>query len=147
VNDPRPDAELRERFQQLRSEERAAAPDFAELVERARAGSDPGAGIAGRDSRTARPGGLHRVLRSPWIWAGGSVVAAAAVAALMLLHPGARADREFERTVREFAESTRWTSPTDMLLELPGSEIMKSIPRVGAPSWTDVAGTPRRLRS
>lgn len=103
--------------------------------------------MAGDRVGATRPDGLHRVVRSRWIWAGASVAAAAAVAALMLFHPDARADREFERTVRDFAESTRWTSPTDVLLELPGSEIMKSIPRVGAPGWTGVAGTPRRLRS
>lgn len=147
MNDPRPDAELRERFQQLRSEDRAAAPDFAVMFEQARAEAAAGGAAEVGVAHPVRPRGFQRVARSRWMWAGGSVAAAAAVAALLLFHPGARADREFVRTVREFAESTRWRSPTDMLLDLPGSEIMRSIPRVGSPSWTGAAGTPRRLRS
>jgi hypothetical protein len=148
VSDPRLDADLRNRFQQLRSEDRAAAPDFAAMVERVReapASGDPVPGVR-RGTEPAGPGSWRGPRR---LVAGGTLAAAAALAAFLLLNPQARADREFERTVRRFTTATAgWRSPTDVLLDFPGSELTRSVPRVGGPAWPDGSvGAPRRNRS
>jgi hypothetical protein len=147
VNDPRPDAELRERFQQLRSEDRSAAPDFAALIARVRDGSPEAVGPApvGREAGFDRPWWWAR----RWVWAAGSLAAAAAVAAVMVFHPAGRADREFERTVRAFAAASGgWRTPTDVLLDIPGSEITRTVPRVGVPDGMEgLNGAARRNRS
>lgn len=148
MNDPRPDAELRERFQQLRSEDRSAAPDFAAM-------------IGGVRDDGSREGAVPPVVRGEaglgrsawhgrrWVWAAGSLAAAAAVAAVMVFNPAARADREFERTIRSFAAASGgWRTPTDVLLDIPGSEITRTVPRIGAPDGLEgLNGAARRNRS
>jgi len=149
VSDPRPEADLRNRFQQLRSEDRAAAPDFASVMERVR--EDLASGEARRrvpaDHGRAGFAGWRR--RARWKVAGGTLAAAAALAAFLLFNPEARADREFERTVETFTTAVSgWRSPTDVLLDFPGSELTRTVPRVGNPTWpSGTAGQGRRNRS
>ena len=143
MNDPRPDAELRDRFQRLRSEERDIAPDFGAMLEHARA--------VPHDAEPANvlPDAAVRRIRRRWFWAGGSVAAAAAIGALLLLGPGMRADRRFERAVRTYASlAGGWRTPTDALLQFPGSEITRSVPRLGTTDWpAGAVDAPRRARS
>ncbi|MGD8276634.1 MAG: hypothetical protein PVH00_01350 [Gemmatimonadota bacterium] len=148
MSDPRPDADLRDRFQQLRSEDRAVAPEYAAMMERVRADLGEGVTAVGPDRRERVRSRWWR--RHPrWLVAGGTLAAAAALATFLLFNPEARADRAFERTVETFTTATGgWRSPTDRLLDLPGSELMRSVPRVGNPTWPGSGtGGARRTRS
>ena len=73
---------------------------------------------------------LRRVL-----YAGG--LAAAAMIAALLVVPRARSnDDDFERAVRAFQSDPAlgaWQSPTDALLDVPGSQLISTVPRVGTP--------------
>lgn len=149
MSDPRPDADLRNRFQQLRSEDRAAAPDFATLMERVRDDLSSDVTSGSKTERRARAGSGWWRRHPPWLVAGGTLAAAAAVAAFLLFNPEARADRAFERTVESFTTATGgWRSPTDGLLDFPGSELTRSVPRVGSATWPGAGtGDARRNRS
>ncbi|MCA9737993.1 MAG: hypothetical protein R3E98_21470 [Gemmatimonadota bacterium] len=125
MSDPLRDSDLRARFQRLRSEERDAAPDFAAMME---------------DVRTRTTGGVGptapRRHRMRWWWAGGSLVAAAAAAAVLWVGPELQAEREFERTVREYSRTTAGMRlPTDGLLDMPGLEITRTLPNIGSFDW------------
>ncbi|MEZ4416000.1 MAG: hypothetical protein R3E10_09595 [Gemmatimonadota bacterium] len=151
MSDPRLDGELKEGFQRLRSEDRAAAPDFARMMAEVRAQVEEGTWKETlQDSSVSVGGSRHRAgPRSGWLWAGGSLAAAAAAAALLLLSPQARADREFEQTVRAFTTATAgWRTPTDELLDMPGIQIMKTVPSIGGWNWPGGAdGAPAGDRS
>ncbi len=149
MSDPRPDADLRNGFQQLRSEDRAAAPDFARVMERVRDDLASGGARTGASTDRGRGGHGSWRRRSRWMVAGGTLAAAAALAAFLLFNPEARADREFERTVATFTTAVAgWRSPTDVLLDFPGSELTRSVPRIGNPTWpSGAAGRGRRNRS
>jgi hypothetical protein len=148
VSDPRPDADLRDRFQQLRSEDRAAAPDFTAMLERVREDLAGGDARSSMSTERGRAGLVWWRRRSRWLLAGGTL-AAAALAAFLLFNPEARADREVERTVETFTTAVAgWRSPTDALLDFPGSEMTRSVPRVGSPTWPSGRTNPgRRNRS
>lgn len=143
MSDLRPDADLRQRFQQLRSEEREAAPDFGAMLAEVRAALESGAAAAVADRGEAASVRLRG--RRRWLWAGSSVAAAAAVAALVLFNPDVRADRQFEAAVRAYASvAGGWRTPTDALLEIPGSEMTRSVPRLGTTDWPGGAGDASR---
>jgi hypothetical protein len=82
--------------------------------------------------------------RARWALTGGGVLAAAAVAAVFLAQPREATDADFQRAVHSFASSPAlgaWKSPTDELLNLPGTELLRSIPKIGNPR---LPGSPRR---
>ncbi len=140
MSDLQRDDDLKARFQELRAERRGAAPDFAAMMARVRADVEVGVPVEPLTRSSRR--------RLRWAWAGGSLAAAAAAVGLLFFNPGARADREFERVVRSYTASAgSWRSPTDGLLQLPGSEIMRSIPRIGIPNGPSGATAPRSNRS
>jgi hypothetical protein len=66
-------------------------------------------------------------------WAGG--LAAAAALVLLLANPRGRAsEAAFERAVRAFQTDPAlgaWRSPTDVLLDVPGSGLISSLPAIG----------------
>jgi hypothetical protein len=137
------DRALRERFQALRAEDARRAPDFADLLARAQA---PEAIPIARPRRGRPPA---RALR--WTLAAGAL-AAAAIAGILAVPRDAHDD--FETLVRTFSSqvgSGLWRSPTDGLLEVPGIELVRSVPAIGGrPRWPsplpDAAG-PRGARS
>ena len=129
------DDRLREEFGRLRSETEGSArvPEFRAMLEKAKAdavaspelrvvqGGRSDAGARGR--RIVRIGG----------WASAAV--AAGVAAVLLVGGPADADREFERLVAAYsanASSGAWQSPTSRLLNVPGMNLTRSVPSLGA---------------
>lgn len=104
------EAELRGAFDRLREEEAVLSPDFAEMLSVAEAESGP---MLVRLRR-------RRIVR----WASGGVgLAAAAIGGLFL--GGQRADTRFQEAVELWRSPVEWTSPTDFLLDTPGSELMR----------------------
>ena len=147
------DRDLRELFQELREEDRAQAPDFQEMMARVRRGEIP-LPILHRTSWKCRPGlsptagwrpSPRMMRRLAW---GGSVLAAACAATVLLIQFPNNPDAEFERVVQSFSSdpaSGAWRSPTDALLDLPGGEILSTIPSIGSRRWSQPAGDdPRR---
>ncbi len=134
--------ELRERFARLKGDlEREGAPSFRAMLERARADAAVQAGGAEQADGAAQAHGPPRAApardRRRWLRVGGwaSVAAAAALAGLLITQQraDANADAEFERLVASFdASAGSWQSPTAALLEVPGSDLMRSMPSVGA---------------
>ena len=119
MSDPRDDADLRERFGRLRREEAEAAPGFRHSLGRARAGA----------AESSRP-------RWP---IGAAALATLGVAGLMLWlarplwltrpvgTPGTSGELRLGETVGS------WRTPTDVLLETPGSELLRTLPDLRSP--------------
>jgi hypothetical protein len=127
------DTEIRAAFERLRAEEAVLAPDLAPMLSAAEGESGP------MRLRLRR----RRIVR----WASGGVgLAAAAIGGLFL--GGQRADARFEEAVALWRSPVEWTSPTDFLLDTPGSELMRrpvlTLPRV----WVGVtdSGIPMPAR-
>lgn len=139
MNDQRPDRDLRELFGELRADDATKTPDFHEMMARVRADIDgtteSGADVVSiqekREER--RRAGARGGWKPRLAWMGG-VLAAAAIASVMLVGRGPISDEGFEELVNAYASDPAlgaWRSPTDALLELPGREIVTTIPRVG----------------
>ncbi len=126
------DSLLQQRFARLRDEDARRAPDFSEMVGRARRDSaeagESTAPATPRGARTARPGARRRVLR--WVV---PMAVAAGLAAIAIL-PDRGADREFDRLVTEWSRTSEATrqAPTDGLLSLPGVGLLGGMPAVGS---------------
>jgi hypothetical protein len=119
------DAELRERFDAQRRADAEHAPSFDAMLARARAGAaDATQPIAARKSTR------HQLLYF-------SGLAAAAVIAMLFVIPRSRSSEDaFEQAVRRFQSDPAlgaWQSPTDGLLDVPGSQLISTMPTVGAP--------------
>jgi len=123
MDDRQQDNELRARFEAQRRAEAGEAPPFAAMMARARAEA------ASEPAFAFRPR-LRRVL-----YAGG--LAAAATIALVFVVPRESSNEAaFEEAVRAFHSDPAlgaWRSPTDGLLDLPGSRWISTVPRVGTP--------------
>ena len=105
------DRDLRARFEQLREEDRTRVPAF----------------------RAPQPG------KAPQRWSVRPVAAAAAVIliALVLAWPTRRPPAVGRQGVD--LSVVAWQSPTDFLLITPGSELLRTVPAVGAPDdWTPI---------
>jgi hypothetical protein len=109
------DEGLRERFQALRETEAAEATSFEETLARA-------------EVRGASP-------RSRWLWAPAAAAAAAALW-LVLALPGSS-----PRPAP--LDPGTWTMPTDVLLEVPGTELLREVPAIG----TEIDGPSAPLRT
>jgi hypothetical protein len=137
VSERQPDRDLRELFQELREGDRERIPDFQGMMARAR----EEASLA-KITPSARP-----PMRRRLAW-GGSLLAAACAAALLLIQMPHGGDAEFERVVQAFASDPAtgaWKSPTDALMDLPGAEILSTVPSIGNRRWARPAGDdPRR---
>ncbi|HEX6066378.1 MAG TPA: hypothetical protein VFZ04_19230 [Longimicrobiales bacterium] len=121
MNDPQ-DNELRARFEAQRRAEANDAPPFASMMERARATGDAAAAVAPRRMN------LRRL-----VYVGG-LAAAATIAALLVIPRGTSSEDAFEQAVRRFQNdpaSGAWQSPTDGLLDVPGSQLISTVPSVG----------------
>jgi len=142
MKDPR-DVELEALFRALREEDARKAPSFEESMIRARRAADRAAPGRGAD-RWASP----RVRRGV-LW-GGGLLAAAALAGLLLLPGPGSSDAAFEHAVRSYMSNPAggaWRSPTDALLDLPGSRVLSTRPRVGSSRWPGTAPGGTRMNS
>ena len=127
MSDQRDDADLRERFGRMRREEAGAAPGFRHTLTRARA----------RAAASSR-------LRWP---IGAAALTALGVAGLMLWLGGpiGTPDTRDELPLGEAVGS--WRTPTDVLLETPGSELLRTLPDLRSPGLRlerPTSHTPRR---
>lgn len=140
VNDPRKDRDLQELFAELREEDRNLTPDFQSMMARVRADmaaedeaeASEVVNIQSKMRERSRAGARGtRAVR--WTWMGG-VLAAAAIAGVIMMGQGTISDQGFEDLVNSYSSDPAlgaWRSPTDALLELPGREIVTTIPKVG----------------
>ena len=142
---------LREEFQRLRSETEGSArvPEFRAMLEKAKvdAVARPEPTVAPPELAAAAPklqlvqGGQsesdvaarrRRVVRIGG-WASAAV--AAAMAGVLLMGGPSDADREFERLVAAYTadvSSGAWQSPTSGLMNVPGMNLTRSVPSLGA---------------
>ena len=122
MNDPQ-DNELRARFEAQRRAEANDAPPFASMMARARAtAGDAAAPLVPRRMNLRRLGYV------------GGLAAAAAIAALLVIPRGTSNEDAFEQAVRTFQNDPAlggWQSPTDGLLDVPGSQLISTVPSVG----------------
>ena len=110
--------ELRDRFDALRREDLEHATPFQRLLATARA-------------RRAAPSG-----RRPLGLAAAAIVLVAAVLALLL-------SRRHRDGVPIDLAAVRWKAPTDFLLQLPGDELLRTVPEFGTMSWPRAGLTPQ----
>ena len=118
------DAELRARFDAQRRADAAHAPSFEALLARARTG-------AAAAPAPARP--RFKAVKLAYV---GGLAAAAVIAMLFVMPRSPSSEDAFEQAVRKFQSDPAlgaWQSPTDGLLEVPGSELISTMPSVGAP--------------
>ena len=128
------DDRLREEFRRLRSEtERSArVPDFRAMLEKTKADAvaPPELQVVqGGQSDSGAP--RRRVVRIGG-WASAAV--AAAIAGVLLLGGPSDADQEFDRLVAAYSadvSSGAWRSPTSGLLNVPGMNLIRSVPSLG----------------
>jgi len=118
------DAELRARFDAQRRSDAGEVPSFAAMMAQARA-----------DVAEAAPMlAVHRVRMRRAMYVGGFAVAAV-LAALLIVPRTHSAKDDFEKAVQAYNNSPTlggWQSPTDGLLDVPGSQVLSTIPSVGA---------------
>ena len=125
MRDPKnPDLEVL--FQDLQETETARVPDFRSMMDQARA-------EAAESGPGAIPVRQSRVLPKRLAW-GGSLLAAAAAAVLILIQVPATSDAEFVQVVQAYSSNPAagaWASPTDGLLNVPGNKILSTMPSIG----------------
>jgi len=125
------DQDLKDLFRDLRKEEQDGIPAFRTMMARA----EEEAARSGLEIRSARP--TLRPATRALAWSG-SLLAAAAAAAIILLPSRGTSEAEFVQVVQMFSSnpaSGAWKSPTDALLELPGHEVLSTIPSIGSLPW------------
>lgn len=121
MSDNETDRDLREAFARLRREERE---HVVPAMSRAR---PPRIGVSGWTWRL-RP---LRVAAAVVVIAGGAMLFA------NRLQHGARMRTPVDRA---FLTAERWTSPTDFLLDTPGSELLSTVPSFGSRFSSDSLG-------
>ena len=109
--------ELRDRFDALRREDLELATPFQRLLATARA-------------RRAAPSGRRS------LGLAAAAIVLAAVLALLLT-------RRHRDGVPIDLAAVRWRAPTDFLLQLPGDELLRTVPEFGTMSWPRAGLTPQ----
>ena len=128
MNDRQQDTDLRARFDAQRRADASDTPSFADMMARARELEITRAREHESTSLTRR----HNLRRLAYV---GTLAAAAAIAALIVIPRSSSNEDEFEQAVRAYRSSPAlgaWQSPTDGLLDVPGSQLISTVPRVGA---------------
>jgi hypothetical protein len=101
------ESEIRQRFAQLRGSDRKGAPSFAQTYARART----------RRSLASTPGVRPLVI---------GMAAAVVIAAVWLANARSFSSHTLTPTI------ANWRAPTDVLLRTPGSELLGTMPALGA---------------
>ena len=114
------ESEIRQRFAQLREADRERAPSFAQTYARA---------------RTRRSLGATLRVRPLVIGAAAAVV----IAAVWLANARSFSTHSTPPTVAAIAA---WRAPTDVLLRTPGSELLGTMPALGASVLDKMISTP-----
>jgi hypothetical protein len=125
MSDRHQEPELRARFEELRRLDASRAPSFADVMARAEAEASRDAGSTSQHE--------SRVSLRRFGWAGG-LAAAAAIAALLVIPRVRSSEAAFEQAVQAFHTDPAlgaWRSPTDGLLNLPGSRLISTVPSLG----------------
>lgn len=134
------DRDLERRFDALKATEEPQVPDFRTMMARVEA-------KAAEDGHSLTETPKHRRIPRRIAW-GGSLLAAAAAAAILLIQLDQTSDSEFVQVVQTFSNNPAagaWKSPTDGLLDLPGNDILSTVPSIGrTPLSTGLGATPRR---
>src|SRR5262245_48990169 len=124
MSDLHQDPELRSRFAELKRLQSLQTPAFADVIARAHQ-------QAARQSSELQRASVFTKRRVGW--AGGLAVAAVLAALLVVPRVRSRED-EFEKAVEAFNSNPAlgsWRSPTDALLNVPGSQLMSTVPAIG----------------
>lgn len=130
------DEQLRDAFAALRAETGASGqvPDFRAMLDRARAdaAATPRLEVEAGGASDARARRRGRTLRIGG-WA--SVAVAATVAALLLTDGRSDADADFDALIASYSADVSagaWRSPTSALLDVPGMDLVRTVPSIGA---------------
>jgi hypothetical protein len=141
VSRERDDDPIRERFAELRAETRASGrvPDVDAVLARARAEAAASPELRVLDDGTPRAAPTRSRRRFVLAGAWTSAALAAAVAGLILTGRGGSDDEdlEFERLVATYAMELGPAvrrSPTSSLMQVPGMELLRSVPSLGGPA-------------
>jgi hypothetical protein len=121
MSDRQQDTDLRARFEAQRHADANETPSFADMMARARGEADRVVPMASRTRKV-------RLVYA------GTLAAAAAIAALIVIPRMSPNDDAFERAVRAYRNDPAlgaWQSPTDGLLDVPGSQLISTVPRMG----------------
>jgi hypothetical protein len=124
MNDRQHETDLRARFDAQREADAKEAPSFAAMMARARAEATR---IPSAPQRSPRALIFRRIAYV------GGLAAAAAIGGLLMVNPRSNEDA-FEQAVRAYNAGPAlgaWQSPTDGLLNVPGSQLISSVPSVG----------------
>jgi hypothetical protein len=124
MSDELRDSELRARFDVLKRIDAERAPVFTDIMARARAE------VAATPATTRTEWSL---LARRYAWLGGLAAAATIVALIALPRRESREAAAFERAVQAFHSDSAlgaWRSPTDGLLDLPGSRLIATTPSI-----------------
>ena len=132
MSDRPQDADLRARFDAQRRADAEETPSFAAVMARARSDGADAAAAKGGDFRLPR---LVPSLRERRRFAvAGGLIAAAAVAAILLVPRSHASEDAFEQAVLTFRNDPAlgaWRSPTEGLLNVPGRQLISTVPSVG----------------
>lgn len=110
------DPELAGQFARLRREQRDATPAFAAV--------------------TARPA-QRRSRRAPFVGLAVAVAASVAIG-VVVIRPEAKSNAGPETPLVLDFRSAHWAAPTDFLLDVPGSWLLRELPQVSAPASLQV---------
>lgn len=129
----RDDERMKERFQALRAETRGsgAVPDFDTMLAEAKlAGQRPALEVVSGGESPERVRGRRWLRAGAWA----SAAVAAGLVGLVLVDRGPSGEDEFERLVAAYTSqggAESWRSPTSGLLEVPGMDLMRTVPSIG----------------
>lgn len=101
------DQEIRAQFAALSREDAQRAPDFERVLKRSRRGPASGVGVLAAASFL--------------------LLAAMVAAVVQISHRARRAPQEATLSLAD------WRAPTDFLLNTPGRELLRTVPRIGEP--------------
>jgi anti-sigma factor RsiW len=120
MSDLQRDPELRARFAELKRVDASKAPAFADVM----------AGVQEEAAAISQKPKVLTIRRVRWA---SVLAAAAAIAALIVLPRTNSNEAAFEQAVQAFSSNPAlggWRSPTDGLLNVPGSQLISTIPTV-----------------